>query len=255
MVNEKLTNAFRTVRKAHWTSDAAFFGNRSFHRTAFAAVAKAREMVASDKAPTYTVCTFPTVANGNKIERAAEPGRDRVYFPADEFSRFQYSDEVIRLNHNGWFTAEDGWTGETYRGVAVQLPGSHGKPRYIGGYLESCNGGFVVDLTAVTDDPRVAASWGDSMAEHDAKNECDYQSAWSEGAACAMELESALQDIETALTRFRARRDAPLGSYWRKEARKLISAALQAARSRRDDALQTKDDNWHSEAFRDGFAN
>lgn len=251
MVDTKLLNAFRRIRKAHWACDVAFFGNRSFCRTADHGLIKARAMVADGKAPTYTVQTFPTVQGGNRINRQAERNRDAVYFEKGEFSRFEYSDEVMRLRHTGWLPNDHG---DIYRGVAIQLSGSKGKPRYIAGYEESINGGFIVDLTSVTDDQRSAASWGDSMAERSAEKEREYHDAWSEGLTCGNDLQDALADIETALQRFRARRDAPLGSHWRKEARLLVSTGLDDAKMRRDDALQTKADNWHNEAFREGFA-
>lgn len=108
-----------------------------------------------------------------------------------------YAGKLARLDHNGWYIDND--QNETLQGVVFQLPGRDGKPLFVAGYDEPCNGAADSDgpvcldfgdifegdasesdnpanLSAAID----AAGIADQLAEWMAEYEREYQAA-----ACA----------------------------------------------------------------------
>lgn len=146
--------------------------------------------------------------------RNPRPADSPVYFESERhaaaagFRFVGYSDELVhtRDRHTGWYADE--FCGSTYRGAVFQLAtGRHGAMRFVGGYQESDNGGFVVDVRGrgVVYSETVADPWDrqnyrscstlrsfDSVAEAAgaadesariaAERERDYQTAWQAGA-------------------------------------------------------------------------
>ena len=126
-----------------------------------------------------------------------------------------WSDELLSgraYDHRGWYTEDDGWSGEVMRGCVWQLTGRKGASRYLAGYrhgstnrngrwtdaaYNSDNGATVLDVATVyiapsgdedsyyhsrggdaSDAIRDAAIAADGMAESNAERERDYQRAW-----------------------------------------------------------------------------
>lgn len=89
--------------------------------------------------------------------------------------RWRWCDEVpdVRIEHTGWWTDDDG-CGDTMRGFVARLP--HGRGFVIGwrmGRGMCCD----LDYSRIWDCERDAAHAADSMAEHAAEAERDYQRA------------------------------------------------------------------------------
>lgn len=79
-----------------------------------------------------------------------------------------FADDIIRLNHRGWYIDPDDW-GATYRGAVWQLPSRGGVPVYVYGYKCPHNpGAALVDFES-TPDKDTAARWADDVAEADAE--------------------------------------------------------------------------------------
>jgi hypothetical protein len=155
-----------------------------------------------------------------------EYARDAVRFVG-------YADELESgsISHRGWFTDNDSQD-EVYRGAVFQLPARNGRARFLPGYLESCNCGFVVDTSrgaiceadpaaeresqrryigkqhwnpdmesesywltcAMESARREAALSADSMAETAAESAREYNEAWREGS----EFAALGEDVESA---------------------------------------------------------
>lgn len=135
---------------------------------------------------------------------------------------------------DGWLTdpfgdvARDG-TGLCY-GVVYQVPGRHGRARFIAGFeFGGFDGGPTLDLGNVYEsesadqgdywnvnpqdheDAQVAARVADSMARHAAEQERDYQTAWQIGRAYAdagEEIADARRETLEAIAQFKAARVA-----------------------------------------------
>jgi len=92
-----------------------------------------------------------------------------------------YADKIAKLNHQGWFTHDDGDPYEVYRGIVYQLPARDGKERFVYGYEDPCND----DCALVCFDPEEtaerAAHEADRFAEIFAEDERDYHRAWDAG--------------------------------------------------------------------------
>lgn len=84
-----------------------------------------------------------------------------------------YSDQLSRINHNGWFA--DSYQDEIYRGAVWQLPARKGKEIYVFGYMDENNPGSAIIDFDYTDSENDAAIRADSMAEHDAENAREYE--------------------------------------------------------------------------------
>ena len=87
-----------------------------------------------------------------------------------------YADEIKRsINHKGWFTNE--YQDEVLRGVVYQWPSRNHMERFVYGYADPCNKGSCALDFDVTDDKDDAAIWADSIAEHTAEEEREYNAA------------------------------------------------------------------------------
>lgn len=90
-----------------------------------------------------------------------------------------HADEVIRLNHRGWFA--DAHQDDTYRGHVWQLPARNGEPAYICGYADEDGGAVILSASNgqldVTSEKEDAARWADGLAERNARRDCEYSEA------------------------------------------------------------------------------
>lgn len=99
-----------------------------------------------------------------------------------------FADEIARkegrrgIDHKGWFTMDDGDTGEVYRGVVFQLPSRNGLPYYVYGYDDPNNPDCAL---LCFDAPKMekyeAACAADRFAEIYAEHEREYRRAWDAG--------------------------------------------------------------------------
>jgi hypothetical protein len=92
-----------------------------------------------------------------------------------------FADKIAGLNHNGWYTVDDGDNGEVYRGVVYQLPARDGREQFIGGYADPCNDDCALVYFDVVGNAKEAACLADRFAETFAEAERDYQRAWAAG--------------------------------------------------------------------------
>jgi len=104
--------------------------------------------------------------------------------PDRPFRFVGFADEVVRLNHTGWFADEHGDT--IYRGVVFQLPARGGNTIYLAGaeWGESSRKGFDTGGGWIEIGPRDmyeskedAAHAANSIAEYAAEAEREYQEA------------------------------------------------------------------------------
>jgi len=107
--------------------------------------------------------------------------------PREAFRFVGFADQVAKraVQHTGWFLADDGWTGETARGVVYRLPAKDGAERFLAGYVTSYSSddgaAFERETFATELD---AALRADRLAELAAEEERDYCAATS--AACSI---------------------------------------------------------------------
>jgi hypothetical protein len=122
-----------------------------------------------------------------------------------------HADELAQLRHNGWYLDDCG--GETVRGGVWQLPGRHGEPVFVAGYVDPWNDDSAFISFHVYDDKTEAAYAADWIAERMAEQERDYQRAASAGFEHA-DLEAEIADRRRALLDLLAeRRAAPARDY------------------------------------------
>ncbi len=110
--------------------------------------------------------------NANDPERAAR----RFYEDAKQAGlRFVgWADENLRLRHKGWYA--DNYAEETFRGAIFRLPSKRGCARFVAGYGESMNDGFVLDLCEVWNDDLIGATReSDRLAERAAEDAREYE--------------------------------------------------------------------------------
>lgn len=148
-------------------------------------------------------CELSPGKHGDQIIYYCHTGQ---YFP-----RETWCDEIINLNHTGWFTDID--CRETVRGLVVSLP--HG--RYLAGYCWSENGERVY-FTEIYDCQDTAAHVADSYAEQfgtdSQMDDLKYQKA--------QEIYSEMENAKNRLIECLALRNNPCFSALRDEARDLI---------------------------------
>lgn len=115
--------------------------------------------------------------NASDPERAA----GRFYESAEQAGlRFVgWADESLRLRHTGWFA--DNYNEETFRGAIFRLPALRqskggGQERFIAGYGERMNDGFVLALCEVWNDDLIgAAREAERLAERAAEVAREYE--------------------------------------------------------------------------------
>lgn len=113
---------------------------------------------------------------------------------------------------SGWLTDPEGWHSRDGSGLiwgeVWQLPGRKGQARFVAGYrIGGCDSGPCLDLSSVysedsrdlwgcdaeprnMDAARDAARTADSMAQHAAEEEREYQTAWQAGSRYSDESDS-----------------------------------------------------------------
>lgn len=171
-----------------------------YHRTqghsATCALGLARADVATNKTRYSSKAGYGTAGNAHAaygeshcrwIENLAECGLRFV----------GYADEVgTGIEHTGWYTSDDNWTGETVRGCVLQMAGRNGKARFIAAYECPWNmntyhatfdqiweneGGDYYDQQDDTDAIRSAASVADGFAECMADETREHNRHWQAG--------------------------------------------------------------------------
>jgi hypothetical protein len=221
---------------------AAFRWRRQRGRRAVVALALARGDVAEGTA------RYPSGPKSAARFEAKPREGDSVFLEKPESVGFRlvgFADEILRLNHRGWYS--DGFQDETYRGAVFQLPSRKGHVRFVSGYQESCNDGYVIDLSRggifkenpgrwfasrdSKDDAKLeAAVSADRFAERAAEREREYQAAWQAGNQFRELAESVVTARRETLAILKERRDVAT----------LDKPALCAViRSRVDDLLET----------------
>lgn len=129
---------------------------------------------------------------GGITRQPKKPAYAWIENPTDSGLRFvDYADKIANLDHNGWYTMDDGDNGEVMRGVVFRLP--HGRG-FIAGYADPCNDGPAFVELSIIDDEKDAARIADSIAEHYAEQERDYQRAWQAGRR----FDNLLEEIQNA---------------------------------------------------------
>ena len=110
------------------------------------------------------------------VEKPTKNGLRLVGF-ADEIAKRDYA-HCGGIGHNGWYI--DDFQDVVYRGVVYQLPGKHGKARYLAGYADPYNDAAFLGLGRVfeglpdPDTARDAAYAADAIAERAAEREREF---------------------------------------------------------------------------------
>jgi hypothetical protein len=122
--------------------------------------------------------------------RPAQPGDRAFGFYLEEFPglRWKYADDVIRLNHRGWFA--DDCQDTTIRGIVGFLP--HGRG-FLAGWTMGRQMASQWELCPY-ETAEEAARIADGIAERTAENERDYQAREEEKRREEEEREAVLMD-------------------------------------------------------------
>lgn len=236
MKNDQLLFAYKDARR--------FGGN------ATRGIAKARELVAQGKG--FYGASWPWKRGAHNVTR--QPDRPRYAWVENTESaglRFvDYCDQIARrsINHKGWFTTPDGmYFDDVYRGAVWQLPGRNGVARFVAGYVDPANKGAAFICLDIISDGRdhdsaklSAALQADSIAEHDAEKERDYQEQWQAGfrwAELANDIAARRRALLDLLSEMKAERKA------RGASGKAICATLRSAvQDMLEDIQEMRDD-------------
>jgi hypothetical protein len=93
-----------------------------------------------------------------------------------------FADKIVRIDHKGWYTHEDGDPDETYRGVVYQMPARDRKERFAYGYADPNNDDCaLLSFELDADTKEEAARYADRFAEIFAEEARDYDRAWQAG--------------------------------------------------------------------------
>ena len=136
-----------------------------------------------------------------------------------------FSDELLKdctyaRNLNlGWYTDED--CSEGYAGVVYRLPSRGKRPSLVAGYAQVSFGskrrreddGARLDFSRVYDHEREAARAADSIAEHEAAKEREYQEAWRMGVDWSETRERIANNRREVLELLRERKAVPCESF------------------------------------------
>lgn len=139
----------------------------------------------------------------------------------------QRADEVIRLNHLGWFADYEGRV--AYFGMVYQLPGKGRAERWVAGYAGEESGSVILDVghrRCIYEDRADAARAADSFAENAAESAREYE------AKCLAE-----QDIEDARERIHQVNQQTLPIVREARATKLSPAICGAVKDRIRDLI------------------
>lgn len=233
MINPELQNAFRWHMRAFMAKRAAGLApfSAKLQRdmdslaggVAKRAIALARADVAQGKR------RYPSgYRGGNGVcWQSGKPGLAYVEKPESVGLRLVGKVEAECGGRNGYWSNREtcGWYtdpyGDVFRdgtglcwGVVYQLSGRNGESRFVAGYqFGGCDGGPTLDLGTIYSEPRGeydtspteqdatrdAARSADSMAQHAAEEEREYQTAWQAGSAYASEGETIAEARQAAL--------------------------------------------------------
>jgi hypothetical protein len=176
--------------------------------------------------------------NANDPERAAR----RVFQSELDvgFRRVGWSDEKLNLRHTGWYA--DNYQEETFRGVVFRLPAKRGQERFVAGYVESMNDGFVLDLSEVWDNDLIGAvREADRLAERAAEDARMF--AAKDAANMRIEnIAEELKDIRAEIMALcRSIREACPGIEKHKPIRSALRSALQALLRNRTSLIAERD--------------
>lgn len=261
---------------------------RFFQRNASIALRNAREDVAAGtkryvSAPGRKPLPGTKEASdrAERIQAAEERGYRGVYIESEKAGGFRfvgYADVISSrhasraIDHTGWFTSDD--QGETFRGAVLQLPARKGRIRLVAAYLESTNGGYVLDLSlgavfeeeigSDSSDPcehdsaMEAARTADSFAEREAERERDYQEAWRAGQDWSDLGDGIATARKAALQILRERRSLPAGldkpalcAAIREKVESLVDE-IRKARAKREELVSLPLSRTLAEAFNEG---
>ena len=106
--------------------------------------------------------------------------------------RKDWADKIANLQHKGHYA--DAFQGETYRGIVIQISAHNGEARYLAGYVESQGDFVLIERDTVWTDQLGAAHRADQLAERNAEESREHDSAWQAGSQYA----SNLSDIKTS---------------------------------------------------------
>lgn len=161
------------------------------HGIAREALARARRDVAEGK--TRYPNPYPSIGHG----KGWKPESDGLRFVGRVVPEERRECIWDSRGDTGWYADPHGHGGNLCYGVVYQLPGRNGESRFVAGYdWTDVDGGPTLDLTRVYVEPRSdwevdvmtcdaaidAARAADSMAEHAAEEEREYQTAWQAGS-------------------------------------------------------------------------
>jgi len=178
----------------------------------------------------------------------------------DAFRIVGFADKVLHsIRHTGWFTADDGWNGETLRGIVLQLPAAARRERFLAGYVSSEEDNGVTFEPSTHETVDEAARAADRLAEIAAEKERDYAAAVDAAAFVVNATAEAANIRAHALTLARERRalcrTLPAESF--PEAARTLAAAIVRARRdvlklRAEAAERREQGEWRNpEAFRE----
>ncbi|RNJ49381.1 hypothetical protein D1O30_06975 [Methylocystis hirsuta] len=148
---------------------------------------------------------WPWQRGANNVTRQEKkhPGDNYAWIENTESAGLRFVDHADKIcdgiRHQGWYTDDDGISGEVLRGAVWQLPARRGVARYIAGYKDPNNkGAAFVDLDIISFAPAAslsrlgdlanesakhdAARRADSIAERNAKRERDYNAEFHAGS-------------------------------------------------------------------------
>jgi|TARA_B100001964_G_scaffold102975_1_gene115145 hypothetical protein len=182
---------------------------------------------------------------------ASDPERaTRRFFENAEQAGLRFvgwADESLRLRHTGWFA--DNYNEETFRGAIFRLSGKCARERFVAGYGESMNDGFVLDLCEVwNDDLTGAAREADRLAERASEDAREYEA--KESATLRIEdIADELKSIRTDILAlcYSIRQTCPtIGQYQpiRSALRSSLQALLRNRASLVAERERLQDDYW-----------
>lgn len=259
----------------YWRQRASALTGLAPYLNAADALARARAETAEGKARRYTGRQFIGAQWGaSRRDNPSAPFFVGEDYESIGFRFVGFVDEVSKaygsraIEHNGWYTNE--FQDETLRGAVFQIPGHKGESRFVGGYLESMGGGYLIDPEIYSeprgdyDNPRnfaaamEAARAADSMAERAAEKERDYQEAWQAGSRFASLGEEVAEARKAALAILRERRilasypDAPAARAAICDRLAQYLESIRAARAKREELVQSIYTPAHQGAFIEG---
>ncbi len=123
-----------------------------------------------------------------------------VEHPEDGLRFVGFADKIVSfIEHTGWYTVDEGWNGEPFRGVVYRLPAGRG---FVPGYVHvgcSDDDGAILAFGEIEETERDAAIAADRFAETEAEHERGYHRAWDAGRRVEQIDEEIAESRRTAL--------------------------------------------------------